>query len=92
MYRWPPSETHAPDALAQPPQHRQAVDLGQAQVEHHAFVGASLQPGQCLLAIRGRVDAVAGLHELRAQAVPQQFVVFNNQQIRHAPDYPGGRA
>jgi hypothetical protein len=49
-------------ALTQGAQHGQAVDVGQAEVQHHAIV-------QRLFAIGSDVDVVPRLHQLGAQPI-----------------------
>jgi len=50
--------------------------VGQSQVQDDAVYARGLQHHLRLHAIASRVHAVAGVHELRAQTVAQQFVVF----------------
>jgi len=66
-------------ALAYPLQHGNAVHHRQAQVEHDTVKSGGLQQTLSLRAVASAAHAVACVYQLRAQAVAQQFIVFNNQ-------------
>src|ERR1019366_8032258 len=70
--------------LAPPAKERQSVDLRQPEVEHDRVDLLGLDEKVCALAVRCRIDRVAGLSESFRQLPGKLRFVFSNQNA-HAP-------
>ncbi len=66
---------------ASPPalQHRDAVDLGQAEVEDDRVIGLGLAQELRLLAVGGVVDRIVGVGQGALQLARQVGIVFDQQ-------------
>ena len=75
-------DEHWHHAAAAPPgfQHRNAVHLGQADVEDDGVVGLALAEIVTLLAIEGAVDHVAGIGERRRQLAIEIGIVLDDEE------------
>ena len=69
--------------VAPPPQHREAVEQRQAEVEHGGVVGLGLPEELGADAVAGRVHGVAGVPQHLDELVLQRRLVFHHQ---HAHD------
>ena len=63
-------------------QHRDAVHLGQADVEHDRVIGLAVAEEMPLLAIEGAVDHIAGIGQRRGQLTIEIGIVFNDEQAQ----------
>ena len=63
-------------------QHRDAVHLRQADVEHHGIVGLAVAEEMALLAVEGAIDHIAGVGQRRRQLTIEIRVIFNNEQAQ----------
>ena len=72
---------HAPVA---PPglQHRNAVHLRQADVEHHGVIGFAVAEKMPLLAVEGAIDHIAGVGQRRGELTVEIGIVFNDEQAQ----------
>ena len=73
-------DRHRPPRLAPGLQHRDAVALGQADVEHDRVIGLGVAEEPALLAVEGAIDRVAGRFERSGNLAVEITVVFDNQQ------------
>ena len=64
-------------------QHRDAVHLGQAQVQHHRVIGLGVAQEMAFLAVQAVVDHIAGIGQRLLQQPLQVLVVFH-QKNAHA--------
>ena len=72
---------------------RDAVDLGQAQVQHDHVIGLGVAEEVGLLAVRGVIDRVAGVGQRRLQLAGQVGVVLDEQHAHSAfSQNPAGAA
>ena len=65
--------------LAPAVEHGQAVDLGQAEIEHHRVIAFGRAEIMAVLAVGGEIDRIAGAFERRAQLAPEVGFVFDDQ-------------
>ena len=63
-------------------QHRNAVHLGQADVEDDGVVGLGLAEIMALLAVEGAIDHVAGLGQRGGQLAIEIGVVLDDEQAQ----------
>ncbi len=61
-------------------QHRNAVHLGQADIEDHRVVGLALAEEMPLLAVEGAVDDVAGVGQRRRQLPVEIGIVLDDEE------------
>ena len=61
------------------PQHRQAIHLRQAQVEHHRVVSLGSSQELGLLPVAGQVDGIPRLTQHPAKLFSQNDFVFDDQ-------------
>ena len=59
---------------------RQAVDAGQAEVEHHGVVGLAAGEVVGALAVAGHVDGIAGVAQGIRQVPGQARLVLDHQE------------
>jgi len=77
---------------AKPPQHLEAVDAGQAHVEHEQVVGAGERAAVRSLAVGRDVDRVARSAKRAREPVAQQRVVLGDQHAHPHSVAKRGRA
>ena len=77
-------DQHRHRAPVAPPgfQHRNAVHLRQADVEHHRVVGLAVAEEVALLAIEGAVDDIAGVGQRRGELAVEIGIIFNDEQAQ----------
>ena len=77
-------DQHRHHALVAPPgfQHRHAVHLRQADVEHDGVVGLAVAEIVPLLAVEGAVDDIAGVGQRRGELAVQIRIVLNDEQAQ----------
>ena len=63
-------------------QHRDAVHLRQADIEHHRVIGLAVAEEMPLLAIEGAIDHVAGIGQRRGQLAVEVGIVFDDQKAQ----------
>ncbi len=63
-------------------QHRDAVDLGQAEIENDAVIGLGVAQEVRFFAVRGMVDDIAGIAERSFQLARQVGIVFGKQDAQ----------
>ena len=73
---------HQPSVAAPCLQHRDAVHLGQADVEHDRIIGFAVAEEVALLAIEGAVDHVAGIAQRRGELTIEIGIVFNDEEAQ----------
>ena len=71
---------HRPSGLAPGLEDRDAVPLGQADVENDRVVGLGIAAKPALLAVERPVDGVAGRFERGGDLAVEIAIVFDNQQ------------
>ena len=75
---------HRHGAAGAPPrlQHRNAVHLGQADVEDDGVVGLGLAEVMPLLAVEGAVDHIAGVGQRRRELAVEIGIVLDNEEAQ----------
>ncbi len=68
-------------------QHRNAVHLRQADVEHDGVIGLAVAEIMPLLAVEGAVDHIAGVAQRRGELAIEIGIVFNDEQAHGWPPY-----
>src|SRR3546814_11364516 len=70
--------------LAPAVEHRQPVDLGQAEVEYHGVIGFGRAQEMPFLAIGGEVDRIARAFERVLELLAQAGLILDDQKIGRA--------
>ena len=75
---------HRHGAAGPPPgfQHRDAVHLGQADIEDHGVVGLGLAEIMAFLAVEGAVDHIAGIGQSRGELTVEVGIVLNDEETQ----------
>ena len=63
-------------------QHRNAVHLGQADIEHHRVIRFAVAEEMPLLAIEGAIDHISGIGQRRCQLTIEIGIIFNDEQAQ----------
>ena len=63
-------------------QHRDAVHLGQADVEHDGVIGLAVAEEVPLLAVEGAIDHIAGIRQRRGQLTIEIRIILNDKQAQ----------
>ncbi len=63
-------------------QHRDAVHLGQADVEHHGVIGLAVAEEVPLLAVERAIDDIAGIRQRRGELTVEIRVVLDDEQAQ----------
>ena len=75
-------DRHRPAVAAPCLQHRDAVHLRQADVEHDGVIGLAVAEKMPLLAIEGAVDHITGIAQRRRQLTVEIRIVLNDEQAQ----------
>ena len=63
-------------------QHRDAVHLRQADVEHDGVIGLAVAEEVPLLAVERAIDHIAGIGQRRRQLTVEIRIIFNDEQAQ----------
>ncbi len=63
-------------------QHRDAVHLGQADIEHDGVIGFTVAEKMPLLAIERAIDHITGIRQRRRELTVEIRIVLNNEQAQ----------
>ena len=63
-------------------QHRDAVHLGQADIEHDGVIGFAVAEKMPLLAIERAIDHITGIRQRRRKLTVEIRIVLNNEQAQ----------
>ena len=71
-------------AAVAPPglQHRDAVHLRQADIEHDRVIGLAVAEKVPLLAVEGAIDHIAGVGQRRGELTIEIGIIFNDEQAQ----------
>ena len=81
-------DRHRQAGVAPAAEQREAVDLRQAQIEHHGVVALGVAEEVGALAVGRVVHRVAGLAERRRQLLRQPRLVFDDENPQAFPSIP----
>ena len=73
---------HRPPVAAPGLQHRDAVHLGQADVEHDGIIGFAVAEEVPLLAVERAIDHIAGIRQRRRQLTVEIRIILNDEQAQ----------